>query len=315
MTLLDDLFIKIGSSYDDEISFDENTKNADALIFCLSFCVKHLPVASLKGAFAKLKFILKNFLGLKGIDIRKYALIIVEKLIFSAEAVQLENAADSFTEFISDFYLEFLDIKSEEIQKLTAKSLVNILRNKILADNLRFTLISKIKNFYMAKIRGIKLLKNSSTSQSRLFGISVEPVQSAEGELYIKTISLLLQCLPFDVIHDLITELSDLTELSDDLLLLRNIFLCFDLAFSAKTFAIETSEKIFSFFLKKELFSDLEIEEETVHKKIENKEKDKNYVSLGTGFLISFVKALTSIYGNMIRTEALTALKYLPTLI
>jgi len=188
MTLLDDLFIKIGSSYDDEISFDENTKNADALIFCLSFCVKHLPVASLKGAFAKLKFILKNFLGLKGIDIRKYALIIVEKLIFSAEAVQLENAADSFTEFISDFYLEFLDIKSEEIQKLTAKSLVNILRNKILADNLRFTLISKIKNFYMAKIRGIKLLKNSSTSQSRLFGISVEPVQSAEGELYIKTI-------------------------------------------------------------------------------------------------------------------------------
>lgn len=315
MNLLDELFIKIGASYNNEIAFDENLKNADALVFCLSFCVKLLPANSLKGAFARLTFILKNFLSLKRFEIRKYALIIVEKLVCCADAAQLKNAADSFTEFIAEFYLEFLDIKSEEMQKLTAKSLVNILREKANAENLRFTLISKIKNFYVAKLRGIKLLKDPSA----LVG-AVAPVQSAEGELYLKAISLILQCLPFDVMNELICELSELIEFSEDLLLLKNVFLCFDLAFSAKTFAIETSEKIFNALLNKEIIADLEIEDESLLRKNNNlnagnSEKDKNHVSLGTSFLIAFIKALTSIYGNIIRTEPLAALKYLATLI
>jgi len=328
MSLLDDMFIKIGTSYKDEILFDENVKNADALIFCLSFCIKFLPANTLKSKIARVINILRNFLSLKRFEIRKYSLIIVEKLVLCVEPAQLKSAVDSFTEFIGDFYLEFLQLKSEEIQKLTAKSLMNILRNKTLAENLRFTLISKIKNFYIAKIRGIKLNKDPNNPQS-LIGTAVEPMQSGEGELYLKAISLLMQCLPFDVMNELIAELSDLSERSDDLHLLKNIFLCFDLAFSSKTFAIETTEKIFNTLLNKEIMADLEIEDEGKKKNSHNhnnnnninsnsngeKDKDKNYVSLGTSFLISFVKALTSLFANMLRTEPLTAVKYLATLI
>ncbi len=314
MSLLDEIFFKIADSVKDEILFDENIKNADALIFCLSFCVKLLPANHLKGAIPKLITILKNFLSLKRFEIRKYALIIVEKMTLSYELNELKNNTDFFVEFLNDFFMEFLEIKNDEIQKLTAKCLTNILRNKNYTEALRFSLINKLKNFFIAKIRGIKILKSSSIPQTgNLIGAQIEPIQFSEGEIYLKSISLLMQNFPFDVINELITELSDLMENCENISLTKNIFLCFDMAFASKNFAIETSEKIFKIILEKEIIVELEIDEESNKK--ENKEKDKNHVPLGVSFLISYIKALTSIYLNMIRTDALVAIKYLSNLI
>jgi len=316
MSLLDELFLKIAGSIKDEIVFEENTKNADALIFCLAFCIKLLPANSLKGAVPKVISILKNFLSLKRFEIRKYTLVIVEKITLSYDLNELKNIGDSFVEFMTDFYLDFIGMKNEEIQKLTVKSLTNILRNKSIAEALKFSLVNKIKNFFIAKIRGIKLLNNPSVPIASMFGTMIDPVQIADGEMYLKSISLLIQCFPFDFINELITELSSLIEVCDDVNLLKNVFLCFDLAFSSKSFAIETSEKIFKNILAKEIITDLDIEEENHKSKnpIE-KEKDKNYVSFGTSFLIAFIKALTSIFGNINRTDPFVAVKYLSSLI
>lgn len=323
MTLLEEMFIKLGNSIKDEILFDENLKNADALIFCLAVCVKHLPANLIKGGIIpKIISILNNFLSLKRFEIRKYALLIVEKLCLASDVAELKKADDFFVDFLCDFYLDFLSCKHEEIEKLTAKSLSNLFKNKSILEALRYSLVLKIKNFYIAKIRGIKLMKNPTDSSDKitkagLLGLNIEPIETSLGDQYLKIISLIIQYLPFDAINELICELNDLLENCEESILVKSIFECFDLAFSSKSFAIETSEKIFKNIIGKEIITDLELNEDNhANKKhdINNNDK-KNSISFSTSLIISYIKALTSVFANISRTDSLIALKYLPNLI
>ena len=304
LTLLEEMFFKLTESYKDEIAFDENVKNADALIFCLAVCVKHIPKNMIKGAIPRIVNILKNFLSLKRFEIRKYSLLIVEKLTLSKDINELKHEDDFFVDFLCDYLLEFFEIKNEEIQKLTAKALSNICKNKLVSEALRYTLIVKIKNFYIAKIRGIRMDKdNLNTASNILLGTEINNIQGTDGDLYLKTISLILQYLPFDYVNEIICELNELIENCENNIIIKSIFLCFDLAFASKTFAVETSEKIFKNILAKEITIDFELNENQYN-------KDKNHLSIGTSLIISYIKALSSVYANIIRTDPFVSVKY-----
>lgn len=301
--------------------YEEDLKNGEALIFSLAVCIKQLPFQLLRNTkiLEQLIQIIDNFnsLNKKRADIKKYSIIILEKLLLSRNAQELENDNDLVVKFYLEKLLFFIEesYHSEDLKKSLIKSISKIIREKQITNLIKLTILHPIKNFFVMKIRGMCIGKDNEgsmvTINKMIVGVSdknqnvKKTSTTGEGEVILNFLSSLLQFFPFDMVNDLILELIQLIEITENKHLLLSSLLCFEMAFNTKNFALETSDKVIKILLNKELLLS------------QYDEGIKNFkdINFNTSLTISFIKSLTQVILNLGKSNIFIATKYLISVI
>ena len=322
------LLKKLSSSnnYSNEVEYDDDLKNSEALIFTLAVCIKQLPFTLLRSN--KISSRIFNVLDMaitliKNQEIKKYFVIILEKMLLSRNESKLQNENDE----VVTYYIEFLFVlledthSHEDVQKTLAKSMSRILKVPNMINFLKFSLLIQMKNFLIGKIRdlcygkdyqGNVIVSNAKNLiGSRAHGASVntgtKSITTNEGDAVFKFLCSIMQFFPFDLVNDLICELTEVVAVSEREHILFNTLLCFEVAFNTKSFALETSKKIMNILLSKDnlLNADSNNSLDTRNEK----------ANISTSLTISYIKSTTQVLLNISKVNVLVAVKYFNSII
>jgi hypothetical protein len=319
LDLIDLLYKKISNprNYTDELSMEEDVKNSEALVFTLAVCIKQLPFALLRNEkiLERLIQTVEKFLKIssivpKRVELKKYSMIIAEKLLLSRSEDELKNENDPVLKFFSEIYFTLLDESAShsetELQKCLIKNLSKILKTANMTNILKMTILLQIKNYLIRKIRGLNTGKDYEGNTLKAVGgyeAKIKQLSTSEGENVLKFMCSILQFLPFEIVNDLILELTELIVVSENKHVLLNSLLCFEVAFNTKNFALETSEKIIKLLLSKDFLINTNEDFE------KEKEKPVGNVDINTSLTIAFMKSTTGVLLNLSRLNIFLGMK------
>lgn len=321
LDLIDLLYKKISNTnnYNGELEMEEDVKNSEALVFTLAVCIKQLPFALLRNEkiMERLILTIEKFLKIssivpKRIELKKYSMIIAEKLLLSRCEEELKNENDPVLKFFSEVYFNLLDETASQsendLQKCLIKNLSKILKTPNMTNFLKMTILHQIKNYLIRKIRGLNTGKDYEGKTLKVvdaYEIKIKQLSTSEGENVLKFMCSILQFLPFEIVNDLIIELIELIVVSENKHVLLNSLLCFEVAFNTKNFALETSEKIIKLLLNKDFL----INTNEVFEKDKENEKSMGSVDINTSLTIAFMKSITGVLLNLSRINILLGMK------
>ena len=336
MDLVQLLLIKLISSknYTNEIQYDDDLKNCEALIFTLAVCIKQLPFPLLRSTKLTnriLDILEKAIAVIKHQEIKKYFIIILEKLLLSRNEAELQNENDEVVKFYIEYLFMFLEDShlNDEVQKTLAKSMSKILKVPNMINLLKYSLLIQIKNFLIAKIRGMcygkdyegNMINNNSKNypigypnnqnnhKSPHSSTNTKAITTNEGEIILKFLCSIMQFFPFDMVNDLICELTEVVAVSEKEHILLNSLLCFEVAFNTKSFALETSEKIMAILLGKENLINTESKIDVDSYSLGDNKKRQG-VNINTSLTVSYIKSTTQVLLNIAKVNVLVAVKY-----
>lgn len=279
----------------DELSSND-ILNYEATFFTLSVCLKQLPSETIKNRgfldrlYSIMTFSFENLLR-GNFNIMKYAIIIIEKILYSLSKEELANPKNEVVMFYQQYFFIILmfALKSTEegvlLQKYLTKSICKVLKDK--TEHIKYTIIKAIIEFIKIKLQK---MAGKSGIENEIFIVPI-----SQGEYILKFLSTMIQFLSFDIVNDLIIELHGLIEATESKNILMNSFLCLDLAFSTKAFALETSETVLKLLLNKDILLSDGLIEETEFKGM---------------FLVSYIKAITQVLLSVNSSDQIQSLKY-----
>ena len=323
------LLKKLSSSnnYANEVEYDDDLKNSEALIFTLAVCIKQLPFTLLRSTkiSSRIFDVLDMAIRLvKNQEIKKYFVIILEKMLLSRSESELQNENDD----VVAYYIEFLFVlledthSNEDVQKTLAKSMSRILKVPNMINFLKFSLLIQMKTFLIGKIRGlcygkdyegnviVSNAKNLIGSRAHGAGVNIgtKSITTNEGDAVLKFLCSIMQFFPFDMVNDLICELTEVVAVSEREHVLLNVLLCFEVAFNTKSFALETSEKIMNILLNKDNLLNADSNSNNLDTR-----KDKG--NINTSLTISYIKSITQVLLNINKVNVLVSVKYFNSII
>ena len=285
---------------------EEDVLNYETFVFLLAVCCKQLSTEVMRGKslIEKIEkiflFSLKADELIENYTVMKYFLVILEKLVCSRSKEELENMNDEIVKFYIDSYFKIMvatmknsssnNVQSQNMQKDLIKNICKILRNN--ADAIKFTILKSIIDYIKIKIT--KMYDPASQKENEHTSTILSTIPLNEAEFVLKYLSALIQFLPFDTVNDLISQVEKLIEEASNKNILMNCFLCIDVAFSTKSFALETCEKIITLLMSKNiLLSDA----------VDNQDfKDT--------FIVSYIKSISQVLLSMNKLNQINSLKY-----
>jgi hypothetical protein len=270
---------------------DDELKNRETLIFLLAICVKQMPFVLLRKISGQIISILEVYLQIRSFFVKKYSVIILERLLLSRSEEELKDDNDLVLGFYMKFFFTVITDKSDDLHKCLIKSFGKIMKTPKFVDYTNMTLMQQLKNFLTIKIRGLNLVDNV-----KLVGQEVKALTTTEGEFMLRFLCSVLQFLPFAIVNDIVLELNDLIAVCENKHILLNVMLCLDVAFNIKKFALETVEKIIKTLLARDF---LIIEEEDSE----------------NALTIAYVKAITQVLLNMSKTNIISAVRYMTSIV
>lgn len=290
---------------------DEEILNYEALIFTLAVCLKQLPQEILRGQalFEKIEKIVKFSLSSEDLSnncvILKYFMKILENFILSRTNEELQNQKDPIVAFFIEHYFIIMlsTIKNATSLNQNFQNLVkDIIKTtcKIISlktNYIKFTILKSIIDFIKLKLSQMSHSSSENVNKDNEGPSVVSSISQNEAEYVLKYLSSIIQFLPFDVVNDLIVELYSLIEQITNKNVLMNSFLCIDMAFSTKTFTLETCEKFLALLMNKNvLLSD------AVSTNVNSDFKDK--------FIVAYIKSISQVLISTNTLNQIESLKF-----
>jgi hypothetical protein len=270
---------------------EEELKNRETLIFLLAVCIKQLPFALLRQIAENVVHILDTYLQIKSFFVKKYSIIIYERLLLSRSEQELKDEDDFIVSAYIKFFFAIMLERSDDLHKCLIKSFSKIMKTPEFVNHTNLTIMLQLKKFLISKIRGLNLVDNV-----KLVGQDIKALTTTEGEIMLKFLCSVLQFLPFSIVNEIVLELNDLVSVSDNKHIILNTMLSLDVAFNTKKFALETVEKVMKSLLARDF---LMLEEDDAE----------------NALTIAYVKAITQVLINMGKTNIISAMRYITSLI